>query len=43
MVDVLERGDIFFVYRPRVQEDSAEGLEDVPQPKARQILPFDKL
>jgi hypothetical protein len=29
MVDVLERGDIFFVYRPRVQEDSAEGLEDV--------------
>src|SRR5919197_2789437 len=29
MVDVLERGDIFFVYRPRVQEESAEGLEDV--------------
>src|SRR5438105_4516667 len=29
MVDVLERGDIFFVYRPRVQQESAESLEDV--------------
>ena len=28
-VEVLERGDIFFVYRPRVQEESAEGLQDV--------------
>ena len=29
MVDLLERGDIFFIYRPRVQEESAESLEDV--------------
>lgn len=46
MVDVLECGDIFFVYRPRVQQDSAEGLEDVqrsylivsPEGKARHRL-----
>jgi hypothetical protein len=29
MTDVLERGDIFFLYRPRVKEELAEGLEDV--------------
>jgi hypothetical protein len=29
MADVLENGDIYFTYRPRVQEESPEGLEDV--------------
>jgi hypothetical protein len=29
MVDVLERGDIYFAYRPRVEQASARGLEDV--------------
>ncbi len=29
MVDVLERGDIFFFYLPKVEEEKAEGLEDV--------------
>ncbi|HET9597952.1 MAG TPA: hypothetical protein VFP65_20360 [Anaeromyxobacteraceae bacterium] len=29
MVDVLERGSIAFVYRPRVQTEVARGIEDV--------------
>lgn len=29
MADVLERGDIFFLYRPRVQQAEARSLEDV--------------
>jgi hypothetical protein len=29
MPQVLERGNIYFVYRPRVEENSAAGLEDV--------------
>lgn len=29
MADVLERGDIYFLYRPRVDHSSAGGLEDV--------------
>jgi hypothetical protein len=29
MADVLERGNIYFFYRPRVQEREAEGIEDV--------------
>jgi hypothetical protein len=28
-LSVLERGDIYFVYRPKVEEPSAEGLADV--------------
>jgi hypothetical protein len=28
-MDILERGDIFFLYRPRVDEEHVEGLEDV--------------
>jgi hypothetical protein len=28
-IQVLERGDIYFLYRPRVEEKSPEGLEDV--------------
>jgi hypothetical protein len=28
-VDVLERGDIYFVYRPKVETPSVEGFEDV--------------
>jgi hypothetical protein len=27
--DVVEKGDIYFIYRPRVGEDEAEGLEDI--------------
>jgi hypothetical protein len=30
-VDVLERGNIFFVYRPQVEEESPEGMSDVQQ------------
>jgi hypothetical protein len=29
MTQVLERGNIYFVYRPKVQEEMPEGLEDV--------------
>ena len=29
MADVLERGDIYFIYRPKVEQTSAAGLEDV--------------
>jgi hypothetical protein len=29
MAQVLERGDIYFVYRPRVEEETVEGFEDV--------------
>ena len=29
MADILERGNIYFVYRPRVEQSRAEGLEDV--------------
>ncbi|HZU07528.1 MAG TPA: hypothetical protein VFB73_16310 [Chloroflexota bacterium] len=29
MAQVLERGDIYFVYRPRVQQEAAESLADV--------------
>jgi hypothetical protein len=29
MADILERGNIYFVYRPRVEESTVEGLEDV--------------
>jgi hypothetical protein len=29
MADVLERGNIYFVYRPKVEHTSAKGLEDV--------------
>jgi hypothetical protein len=29
MTEVLERGDIFFLYRRRVEEEQAEGLEEV--------------
>ena len=29
MPQVLERGSIYFVYRPRVEATSASGLEDV--------------
>src|SRR5437016_13830969 len=27
--EIVEKGDIYFAYRPRVQENEAEGLEDV--------------
>ena len=29
MSEILERGDIFFLYRPRVEEEEVEALEDV--------------
>jgi hypothetical protein len=29
MAEVLERGNIYFVYRPKVEHTSAAGLEDV--------------
>jgi hypothetical protein len=29
MPQVLERGDIYFVYRPRVEQVSATGIEDI--------------
>src|SRR2546430_3720374 len=29
MPQVLERGDIYFLYRPRVEQTSASGLEDI--------------
>jgi hypothetical protein len=29
MADVLERGNIYFAYRPKVEHTSAEGLEDI--------------
>jgi hypothetical protein len=29
MPQVLERGNIYFAYRPRVEETSAAGIEDV--------------
>jgi hypothetical protein len=29
--DVIEKGDIYFAYRPRIAEDNAEGLADVQQ------------
>ena len=29
MADILERGDIYFLYRPRVEQQTADGLEDV--------------
>jgi hypothetical protein len=29
MTEVLERGNIFFAYRPRVEHDEARGIEDV--------------
>lgn len=29
MAEILERGDIYFLYRPRVDEDDPSGLEDV--------------
>ena len=29
MPQVLERGDIYFVYRPRVEQESAAGLEEI--------------
>ena len=29
MADVLERGNIYFVYRPKVEDTSAAGLEDI--------------
>lgn len=29
MADVLERGNIYFVYRPRVEQTTARGLEDI--------------
>jgi hypothetical protein len=29
MTDVLERGNIYFAYRPKVEHTSAEGLEDI--------------
>ncbi len=29
MADILERGNIYFLYRPRVQEGAAGGIEDV--------------
>jgi hypothetical protein len=29
MADVLERGNIYFMYRPKVEQSSASGLEDV--------------
>jgi hypothetical protein len=29
MADILERGNIYFAYRPRVDQDTAHGLEDV--------------
>jgi hypothetical protein len=29
MADILERGNIYFVYRPKVEHTAAEGLEDV--------------
>ena len=28
-VDVLERGNIYFLYRPRVEEHDPEGSEDI--------------
>jgi hypothetical protein len=29
MAKVLERGNIYFAYRPRVEEDTAGALEDI--------------
>jgi hypothetical protein len=29
MAEVLERGNIYFVFRPKVEHTSAEGLEDI--------------
>lgn len=31
MSDVLERGNVFFLYRPRVEEDEPHGVDDVQQ------------
>lgn len=27
--EIVEKGDIYFAYRPRVEEDEAEGLGDI--------------
>ncbi|QQN64694.1 hypothetical protein JIR23_02400 [Bradyrhizobium diazoefficiens] len=27
--EIVEKGDIYFAYRPRIEEDKAEGLADV--------------
>jgi hypothetical protein len=43
MPQVLERGDIYFVYRPRVEQQSAAGIEDIQRffvilsPRGRQV------
>ena len=30
--EVLERGDVFFVYRPKVETEEVGGLDDVRRP-----------
>jgi hypothetical protein len=42
MTDVLERGDIYFIYRPKVERTSAAGLEDV-QRFFVILSPYDKV
>lgn len=29
--EIVERGNIYFIYRPRVEEEHPEGLEDIQQ------------
>ena len=41
MAKVLERGNIYFIYRPKVEHTSAEGLEDI-QRFFVILSPFDK-
>jgi hypothetical protein len=41
MANVLERGNIYFVYRPKVERASAAGLEDI-QRFFVILSPFDK-
>jgi hypothetical protein len=41
MAIVLERGNIYFAYRPRVEHTSAQGLEDI-QRFFVILSPFDK-
>src|SRR4030081_556944 len=44
MATVLERGEIFFFYRPRVNQESVEGPEDVQRlsivllPRRRRVM-----
>jgi hypothetical protein len=40
MAHVLERGDLFFFYRPRVDETEAHSVEDVQRFAGRRFAPL---